>query len=143
MHYSPGIDGLRALAVIAVVLFHTGWKTFGGGFIGVDIFFVISGYLITSILLGQLEKGSFRLREFYTRRMRRILPALLFVLLCCLPFAWLWLLPSDLQTFGKNLSVTPVFLTNFLLWKKSGYFDTASSLKPLLHTWSQIGRAHV
>jgi len=134
--YRPEIDGLRALAVIPVILFHAGFKTFSGGFVGVDVFFVISGYLITSIILKDLEAGRFSLIEFYERRARRILPALFFVLFACLPFAWNLMLPADLKNFSKSLIGVSTFTSNFLFWRWSGYFDAASELKPLLHTWS-------
>ena len=136
MHYRPEIDGLRALAVIPVILFHAGFELFAGGFIGVDIFFVISGYLITTIILSELDKGKFSLANFYERRARRILPALFFVMTVCYPFAWLWLNPIDFDDFSQSLIAVPTFTSNFLFWKESGYFDTAVDLKPLLHTWS-------
>ncbi len=136
MQYRREIDGLRALAVVPVILFHGGFEAFGGGFIGVDVFFVISGYLITTIILAELEKGSFSILRFYERRARRILPALFLVMACCLPFAWLWLLPKDLAEFSRSMAAVAVFLSNVLFWRESGYFDTAAELKPLLHTWS-------
>ena len=95
MIYRKEIDGLRAVAILPVLLFHAGFESASGGFVGVDVFFVISGYLITSLILKEKEEGCFTLVGFYERRARRILPALFFVMLCCLPFAWLWLLPSD------------------------------------------------
>lgn len=134
--YRPEIDGLRALAVLPVILFHAGFKTFSGGFVGVDVFFVISGYLITSIILAEKQSGTFSLINFYERRSRRILPALFLVMAACFPFAWLWLTPEDLVEFSKSISYVPVFLSNFLFYKQSGYFDAAAELKPLLHTWS-------
>ena len=136
LKYRPDIDGLRALAVVPVILFHAGFKTFSGGFVGVDIFFVISGYLITTIILSELQRGSFSIANFYERRARRILPALFFVLLCCFPFAWLWLLPQDMKDFSKSLVAVCLFFSNVFFWRSSGYFDTANELKPLLHTWS-------
>ena len=136
MEYRKEIDGLRALAVIPVILFHAGFTAFSGGFVGVDIFFVISGYLITSLIITDLKAESFSLIKFYERRARRILPALFFVLLICLPFAWLFLLPSDLNKFAKSLIAVPTFTSNILFWRWSGYFDIASELKPLIHTWS-------
>ena len=136
MDYRREIDGLRALAVLPVILFHAGFQTFSGGFVGVDIFFVISGYLITSIILAEMEAGTFTLANFYERRARRILPALFFVMLVCLPFAWFLLLPSDMKDFSKSLVAVSVFASNILFWRESGYFDTAAELKPLLHTWS-------
>jgi peptidoglycan/LPS O-acetylase OafA/YrhL len=136
MQYRPEIDGLRALAVIPVILFHAGFEIFSGGFVGVDIFFVISGYLITSIIVAELNAGQFSLVNFYERRARRILPALFFVMLACLPFAWYWLIPEDMKAFSKSLAAVSLFASNILFWKTSGYFDTATELKPLLHTWS-------
>lgn len=136
MRYRAEIDGLRAVAVIPVILFHAGFKTFSGGFVGVDIFFVISGYLITSIILSEMEEGKFSLLNFYERRARRILPALFFVMLVCLPFAWLWLVPADMMGFSQSLAAVSAFASNVLFWRTSGYFETAAELKPLLHTWS-------
>jgi peptidoglycan/LPS O-acetylase OafA/YrhL len=130
------IDGLRALAVLPVLLFHSGFEGFSGGFVGVDVFFVISGYLITSIILEELEQGKFSLINFYERRARRILPALFFVIFACLPFAWVLLLPPDMKSFSQGLVAVTFFVSNILFWKTSGYFGAASELNPLLHTWS-------
>ena len=136
MKYRAEIDGLRALAVLPVILFHAGFEWFSGGFVGVDVFFVISGYLITTIIISEMAEGKFSIVNFYERRARRILPALFFVMLACLPFAWLWLAPSDLRDFGQSLVAVSTFSSNILFWWESGYFDTAAELKPLLHTWS-------
>ena len=136
MKYRAEIDGLRALAVLPVILFHAGFEWFSGGFIGVDVFFVISGYLITTIILSEMAEGKFSIVNFYERRARRILPALFFVMAACLPFAWLWLTPNDLKDFGQSLVAVSTFSSNILFWWESGYFDTAAELKPLLHTWS-------
>lgn len=136
MDYRREIDGLRALAVLPVILFHAGFETFSGGFVGVDVFFVISGYLITTIILAELELGKFSIANFYERRARRILPALFFVMLACIPFAWFWLLPGDMKDFSQSLVAVSVFASNILFWRESGYFDTVTELKPLLHTWS-------
>lgn len=136
MQYRPEVDGLRAIAVVPVVLFHAGLSAFSGGFVGVDVFFVISGFLITTILLSEHEQGKFSIVNFYERRARRILPALFLVMLCCLPFAWYWLLPNDLASFSESLIAVSLFGSNILFWQETGYFDTASELKPLLHTWS-------
>lgn len=136
MKYRSEIDGLRALAVVPVILFHAGFKAFNGGFVGVDVFFVISGYLITTILLNDLELGNFSIVHFYERRARRILPALFLVMFACLPFAWFWLLPQDLKSFSQSLVAVSIFASNILFWQTSGYFDTANELKPLIHTWS-------
>lgn len=134
--HRPEIDGLRAIAVLAVIFFHAKFKGFSGGFIGVDIFFVISGYLITSILLADLLAGRFSLLTFYERRARRILPALFLMMLICLPFAWFYLDAPDFRSFSKSLIAVPTFSSNILFWKETGYFDTTSELKPLLHTWT-------
>jgi peptidoglycan/LPS O-acetylase OafA/YrhL len=136
MKYRAEIDGLRALAVLPVILFHAGFEWFSGGFVGVDVFFVISGYLITTIIISEMAEGKFSIVNFYERRARRILPALFFVLVACLPFAWLWLTPADLKEFGQSLVAVTTFSSNILFWWQSGYFDTAAELKPLLHTWS-------
>jgi peptidoglycan/LPS O-acetylase OafA/YrhL len=136
MEYRREIDGLRALAVIPVMLFHAGFELFSGGFIGVDVFFVISGYLITSIILADLEAGTFSIAGFYERRARRILPALFLVLGTCIPLAWFLLLPGHMKGFSQGLIAVPLFASNVLFWRQSGYFDTAAELNPLLHTWS-------
>ena len=136
MYYRREIDGLRAVAVLPVILFHAGFELFSGGFVGVDVFFVISGYLITTIIINEMDDGKFSLLNFYERRARRILPALFFVVLCCIPFAWFLLLPSDMKDFSQSLVAVSTFSSNILFWRESGYFDTAAELKPLLHTWS-------
>lgn len=136
MVHRPEIDGLRALAVLPVILFHAGFGLFGGGYVGVDVFFVISGFLITSIIVNEQRAGTFSIVRFYERRARRILPALFFVMAACLPAAWLWLLPHEALAFGKSLISVSVFLSNVLFWRTSGYFDLAADEKPLLHTWS-------
>lgn len=136
MQYRQEIDGLRAVAVLPVILFHAGFSWFAGGYVGVDIFFVISSYLITSILIGELEKGTFSIAHFYERRARRILPALFFVLLCCLPFAWVWMVPTQFKDFSKALTAISLFSSNILFWRESGYFAPAAEENPLLHTWS-------
>jgi peptidoglycan/LPS O-acetylase OafA/YrhL len=136
MKYRAEIDGLRALAVLPVILFHAGFEWFSGGFVGVDVFFVISGYLITTIIISEMAEGKFSIVNFYERRARRILPALFFVMAVCLPFAWLWLTPVDLKDFGQSLVAVSTFSSNILFWQERGYFETAAELKPLLHTWS-------
>jgi len=130
------IDGLRAIAVLPVILFHAGLEVFGGGFVGVDVFFVISGYLITTIIIQDIENKNFSLIDFYERRARRIIPALIFVSLACIPFSWTWMSPSQMQDFSQSLIGVGLFSSNILFWIESDYFDTASALKPLLHTWS-------
>lgn len=134
--YRPEIDGLRAVAVIPVILFHAGLTIFSGGYVGVDVFFVISGYLITAILISELEQGDFSIARFYERRARRILPALFFVILCCIPFAWIWMLPTELKDFSQSIVAVVFFASNILFWREDGYFAPAAELKPLLHTWS-------
>jgi peptidoglycan/LPS O-acetylase OafA/YrhL len=136
MDYRREIDGLRALAVLPVIFFHAGFEAFSGGFVGVDVFFVISGYLITRIILADLEQGKFSIANFYERRARRILPALFFVMLVCVPFAWVLLSPADLKSFSESLVAVALFFSNIFFWTDGGYFETAAELKPLLHTWS-------
>lgn len=136
MKYRAEIDGLRAVAVLPVILFHAGLETFSGGFVGVDVFFVLSGYLITSIILNDLHAGVFSISSFYERRVRRILPALFFVILSCLPFAWMWMFPDALITFGQSIAATIVFASNIYFWRQSNYFSPDAELMPLLHTWS-------
>ncbi|MEI6154958.1 MAG: acyltransferase family protein, partial [Deltaproteobacteria bacterium] len=113
-----------------------GFQTFSGGFVGVDVFFVISGYLITTIILTEKEKGTFSLINFYERRARRILPALFLVMFISLPFAWFWLLPSDMKDFSKSLSAVAIFASNILFFRETWYWGVANEYKPLLHTWS-------
>lgn len=136
MHYRPEIDGLRAIAIAPVILFHAGLALFSGGFVGVDVFFVISGYLITGIILSDLDANQFSITSFYERRIRRIFPALFTVILACLPFAYAWMLPLQTQDFLQSLAAVATFSSNFLFWREGGYFGAASELKPLLHTWS-------
>jgi len=136
MKYRPEIDGLRALAVIPVIFFHAGIQIFSGGYIGVDVFFVISGYLITSIILSELLDKSFSFIGFYERRARRILPALFFMMAICLPFAWFWLLPHELKGFSQSSVAVTTYTSNIYFWITTGYFEIAAELRPLLHTWS-------
>ena len=136
MKYRPEIDGLRALAVIPVILFHAKIQLFEGGFIGVDIFFVISGYLITSILIIEIQKGTFSLIDFYERRIRRILPAMFLVMFFCIPFAWIWMTPYQLKDFSQSIIAINLLSSNILFWLEGGYFGSANEEKPLLHTWS-------
>jgi peptidoglycan/LPS O-acetylase OafA/YrhL len=136
MDYRREIDGLRALAVVPVILFHAGFRAFSGGFVGVDVFFVISGYLITSLILAEKARGNFSLAGFYERRARRILPALFVVMAACIPAAWLYLMPSDMKSFSESLAAVSVFASNVLFYNESGYFAADAELKPLLHTWS-------
>jgi peptidoglycan/LPS O-acetylase OafA/YrhL len=135
-NYRPEIDGLRAVAVLSVILYHAEFEVFGGGFVGVDVFFVISGYLITSIIVNELQEDKFSLVNFYERRIRRIFPALFVVMLSCLVCAWLWFLPNDFKDYAQSQVAVSMFVSNLLFWRQSGYFDSANELKPLLHTWS-------
>ena len=134
--YRREIDGLRALSIIPVILFHAGFELFSGGFVGVDVFFVISGYLITTILIEDIENKRFSIVNFYERRARRILPALFFVMLICIPFAWMWMLPNQLKDFSQSLVAVSLFASNILFWQESGYFSATAEEKPMLHTWS-------
>ena len=136
MKYRAEIDGLRALAVVPVIFFHASFDFVSGGFVGVDIFFVISGYLITTIIINDIEKNCFSFYNFYERRARRILPALFFLMLVCIPFAWAWMVPGQMKDFSQSLFAVSLFASNFLFWKESGYFDAAVDEKPLIHTWS-------
>ena len=134
--YRADIDGLRAVAVIAVVLFHAFPRLLPGGFIGVDIFFVISGYLISSLICDKFEFGSFTLAEFYIRRIRRIFPALAVVLATVLIVGAFVLLNDEYQQLGKHIAAGSGFVANLALWRESGYFDNSAATKPLLHLWS-------
>lgn len=134
--YRPDIDGLRAVAVLSVVAFHAFPVWLKGGFIGVDIFFVISGFLISTIIFESLDKGTFSFAEFYARRIRRIFPALLLVLLASHAFGWYALLADEYKQLGKHVAAGAGFVANVVLWKEAGYFDNAAETKPLLHLWS-------
>jgi len=136
LKYRAEIDGLRALAVVPVILFHAGFEIFNGGFVGVDVFFVISGYLITTILIEDIENDNFSLLRFYERRARRILPALFFVMLVCIPFAWMWMSWTQMADFSRGLVAVSLFVSNILFWRDSGYFEASADENPLLHTWS-------
>jgi peptidoglycan/LPS O-acetylase OafA/YrhL len=136
MNYRREIDGLRALAVIPVIFFHAGFKMFSGGFVGVDVFFVISGYLITSIILHDQQRDKFSLLRFYERRARRILPALFLVIAVTCTFAYAWMLPDELKSFGQSILATTLFSNNILLAITNNYWSLSSEFKPLLHTWS-------
>ena len=135
-NYRPEIDGLRAVAVLPVILFHSGWTLFSGGYVGVDIFFVISGYLITTILLRDKLDNTFSISKFYMRRARRILPLLFTVMTVCILAAWFLMLPWELKNFSQSLISTTLFSSNILFWQEVGYFQMGTELKPLLHTWS-------
>lgn len=134
--YRPDIDGLRALAILPVVAFHAFPNYAPGGFIGVDIFFVISGYLISLILFKSLANGDFSFGEFCAHRVKRLFPALLLVTSACYVFGWFSLLPEEFKQLGKHIAAGLGFVQNIVLWKEAGYFDVASELKPLMHLWS-------
>ncbi|WP_180937538.1 acyltransferase family protein [Herbaspirillum seropedicae] len=134
--YRPDIDGLRAIAVLSVVVFHAFPEWLPGGFVGVDIFFVISGFLISGILFDALQRDRFSIVDFYIRRIRRIFPALLLVMLACLLAGWFILLPEEYRQLGKHLLGGAGFVSNIVLWNEAGYFDTSAETKPLLHLWS-------
>jgi peptidoglycan/LPS O-acetylase OafA/YrhL len=134
--YRSDIDGLRAVAVMAVILFHTFPRWLPGGFVGVDIFFVVSGYLITQLLLGDLSENKFSAVDFYRRRIRRIFPALIVVLIAVLALGWHFLIPEQLTSLSKDTVASALFSANLMLLSETGYFDIAAHLKPLLHLWS-------
>lgn len=134
--YRSDIDGLRAIAVLSVVVFHAFPYLLGAGFIGVDVFFVISGFLISTIIIENLDRGTFSFAEFYARRVRRIFPALLLMLLACLAFGWFVLLADEYWQLGEHTVASTGFFSNLVLWSEAGYFDRASATKPLLHLWS-------
>lgn len=149
--YWADIDGLRALSVLAVILFHYGVSEASGGFVGVDVFFVISGYLITRLLADQIAGPGLSLMDFYNRRIRRILPALLLIILVTLVAGWFLLLPQDYADLGRSAAYSSVGLGNFYFFKNTGYFDRAAELRPCSicgrsgsksnSTWS--GRPHL
>ncbi len=134
--YRPDIDGLRALAVLPVLFFHVGIPGFEGGYVGVDVFFVISGFLITCILDAELESGKFSFYNFYERRIRRLGPAAAVVVAATAAVGSVLLLPSALRDLGQSMVAVGLFASNFLFWREAGYFDGPAELKPLLHTWS-------
>ena len=136
LRHRADIDGLRAVAVIPVALFHARFAFARGGFVGVDVFFVISGFLICSLIAAELAKGEFSILRFYERRCRRILPALFAMFVGTSALSVLWLMPPDLAGFGRSLLSSVLFVSNIYFWKDSGYFDGAAEFKPLLHTWS-------
>ncbi|WP_135505444.1 acyltransferase family protein [Roseovarius aestuariivivens] len=136
MKYRREIDGLRTVAVVPVILFHAGITVFSGGYVGVDVFFVISGYLITTILIDGRERGTYSLWRFYERRARRILPALFVVLAACVPVAWLYMPPYLFEEFARSMAFAALFVSNVHFWENAGYFALEAELQPLLHTWS-------
>ncbi len=136
LKYRPDIDGLRAVAVLLVVAFHAFPNLITGGFVGVDVFFVISGYLISSIIVANLNRGTFSFIDFYCRRVKRIFPAVILVLVISLAFGWFVLLPLEYKQLAKHVTGGSAFLSNIILWRESGYFDNTADTKPLLHFWS-------
>ena len=134
--YQPEIDGIRAIAVFAVVFYHLKISFINGGFVGVDIFFVISGYLITNIIKSEVERKKFSYRLFFIKRFKRLLPALVFVSLVSFIFAFFILSPSDYSNFSKSILSSILFTSNIFFWTQSNYFDQISEFKPFLHTWS-------
>jgi len=134
--YRSDIDGLRALAIILVVGYHFYPRRFSGGFVGVDVFFVISGFLITQVILKEMVEGNFRLMHFFSRRILRLFPSLIVLLLCLASFCWLTFTASEYAALGKHLAGSAAYISNFLLWLEAGYFDESALRKPLLHMWS-------
>lgn len=126
MKYRSEIDGLRAFAVLPVIFFHAGFDLFKGGYVGVDVFFVISGYLITTILIDDIENKNFNIINFYERRARRILPALFLVTIFCIPFALVIMMPNQIENFSKSVISVVFFISNILFWRQSGYFEDES-----------------
>lgn len=136
LKYRPEIDGLRAIAVVSVILFHAGFQWIGGGFAGVDIFFVISGYLVTYMIIEAKTRGTFGVLDFYERRARRILPALFLVIFAAVPFAWAWMAPGEYLPFAKSMVAAATFSSNIYFGLTTNYFDATTDEKPLVHTWS-------
>lgn len=136
MVYRPDIDGLRAIAVLSITLYHFGLRQFSGGFVGVDVFFVISGYLITKLIVNDLEADQFSLATFFARRIRRLAPALIVTISLTLVAGYYVLVPGHFDELGEGAIAALFFVSNILFWSLSGYFDTAAIYKPLLHTWS-------
>ena len=134
--YRSDIDGLRAVAVLAVVAYHAFPAKLTGGFVGVDIFFIISGYLISKVLLDGLQRGSLGMLDFYKRRVVRIFPALITVMLVTFAAGWYLLLPDEFHQLGSHLRGAALFSQNFVLWNESSYFDNTANSKPMLHLWS-------
>lgn len=134
--YRPDIDGLRAIAILSVLIFHAFPESMKGGYVGVDVFFVISGYLISSIIFRSLHRGDFSFYEFYAHRVNRIFPALIVVSAASYVFGYFALFPDEYKQLGKHMSAGAGFVENFVLWKEAGYFDAESVLKPMMHLWS-------
>ena len=136
INYRPEIDGLRAIAVLSVIIFHAGVEQLSGGFIGVDIFYVISGYLITNIILVSLEKEEFTFSKFYVRRIKRLLPAALFMVFITVAFGALILTPDKYIELAKSAIYSNLFMANIWFMNHSGYFDLSTQVSPLVHMWS-------
>ncbi|RJG45061.1 acyltransferase [Mesorhizobium sp. DCY119] len=136
LRYRADIDGLRAIAILPVVLYHAGIPGFKGGFVGVDVFFVISGYLMASLIMREIIRGEFNLLRFYERRIRRIFPALFAMFAACGIMAWLFFMPAEFEYFARSLRAAAFFTSNFQFERESGYFDIGTQMKPLVHTWS-------
>lgn len=136
MRYRPEIDGLRSVAVVPVIFYHAGFTLFSGGFVGVDIFFVISGYLITTIMVEAMEDGRFSVARFYEQRARRLLPALFIVLLFCFVASFIWMVPPQVEELSRSMIATLFFVSNIYFWQQTDYFAPDSDLNPLLHMWS-------
>ncbi|EMF4361204.1 acyltransferase [Klebsiella pneumoniae] len=136
LKYRADIDGLRAVAILPVLLFHVGYNWFSGGYVGVDVFFVISGYLITSILVNDIKNNTYSILDFYERRIRRIVPALVFVIAFIIVASPFFLPPENYSFLPKEIIGTLLFISNIVSYLKSGYFSTDAEQRPLLHTWS-------
>src|SRR5271165_5703400 len=136
LKYRPYVDGMRAIAVLSVIGYHAFPDWIFSGFVGVDIFFVISGFLISSIILMNLDRNRFSYVEFYVRRIKRIFPALLLVISSCFALGWYVLLPDEFMQILKHIAAGGAFVSNFALWNEAGYFDNSAHTKPLLHLWS-------
>lgn len=136
IQYQANIDGLRGIAILSVLLFHAFPNALPGGFVGVDIFFVISGYLISRIIFTELTNQTFSFGAFYARRVRRIFPTLILVLSACLIYGWFKLIPTEFEHLGKHIASAAAFISNIQLFREAGYFDTAATAKPLLNLWS-------
>ena len=134
--YRADIDGLRAIAIMSVIGYHAFPDWVKGGFVGVDVFFVISGFLISTIIFGGLDKDAFSFKEFYARRIKRIFPALILVMTACYALGWFVLLPDEYKQLGKHIAAGAGFVSNLFFWQEAGYFDSAAETKPLLHLWS-------
>src|SRR5258708_10083503 len=143
MNYRADIDGLRAVAIIPVLLFHAGTNLFSGGFVGVDVFFVISGYLITSMLVQNLRDGTFSIVSFYERRIRRIFPALFGVIGFSSVVAFTMMMPSDFEEFGKSVVAASLFASHILLFPGRDHFDAPAALATTVHNWSPPVDKHV